>query len=182
NGLIYTSENSGREKGPSIRLDYARRWIKDEFNEVKSFGNFNKMVFHKFFHYFYSVSVANSSMRINKLPDEEQKKLLKDLVPIKDMGIMAKSDSIDTKQLDHHDDLFKTIAYWYRLKLGDPGCYKVLLAMDSKEWKENYNPRSICEKIFAHRWDKFRKKIGTIGTDYPDVLLYLQLTREKETI
>jgi len=174
------------EKISSSRSLRVTEKIKDEFNEIRNFGNFQKMVFHRYFHYFYSVSVAYNAMLTQKelknhifLDDDIN--FLEEMRPINnDTEIMAKSASIDSPQLKHHDDLFKVIAYWYRMKMDDPNCFKVLVAPDNKEWKENYDPRMICEKFFIRGWKEFRDKIGSIGTDFPDVLMYMKLLREKQ--
>lgn len=171
------------EKTTSSRSLRVTEGIKKEFNELRNFGNFKKMVFHKFFHYFYAVAVAYAAMKINKQVKkaffiEDEKEILQDVQPI--TGNMSRSASIDSPQLEHHDDLFKMIAYWYKMKMNDPFCFRVLVAHNNKEWKENYDPRMICEKFFIQMWNEFREKIGAFGTDFPDMLLYKQLLREKK--
>ncbi len=156
--------------------------IKLEFDEIKKQRNFTRMVFHNYFHYFYGVEVAYSAMKMYKkiqleIDDDNKLKILKDLHP---MTGKRSSPSIGTKELAHHDDLFKTIAYWYKMKQKHPQCYQVLFPKREENKKEKWDPRDICEMFFIDKWKEFRQKIGTIGTKYPDILLYKILLKEKE--
>ena len=157
--------------------------LDEEFNEIKKSRNFKKRFFHQAFHNFYGLAVAYGAMNIHKevikqTEDEDKIKIIQDLHEIEGK---KGSGGIDNPQLKHHDYLLKTIAYWYRMKLNDPDCFKVLLWIDDRDWKENYDPRLICEKFFIEKWKEFRNKIGKYGTDFPDVLMYRQFLREKET-
>lgn len=156
--------------------------IKIQFDEIKKLGNFNRMVFHKYFHYFYGVAVAYSAMKIhkkfNKTTNEDWQ--LKILNKLSSMVGKRSSPSIGTKELTHHDDLFKIIAYWYKMKQNHPKCYKVLFPRREESKEEIWDPREICEMFFIENWQEFRKKIGTIGTKFPDILIYNRFLKEKE--
>ena len=45
------TEDNPLEKTTSSRSLKVTEKIKADFNEVRKFGNFNKMVFHKYFHF-----------------------------------------------------------------------------------------------------------------------------------
>jgi len=157
--------------------------LDNKFNEIKFSRNFKKRFFHNAFHNFYGIAVAYGAMNVYKhnekqISEEDKSKVIADL---KDIQGKKGQGGIENKQLIHHDDLFKTISYWYRIKMKDDECYKVLLAIDDKTWKDNYDTRKICEKFFIEKWDEFRRKIGEIGTEFPDVLMYAQFLREMES-
>lgn len=138
--------------------------LNEEFSSIRNFGNFEKYAMSKYYHYFYSIAVAYSANETSKNPKpksdlENLKKL-----PSRDVP------SIDNPQLAHHDDFFKTIAYWYKMKLGEEEYYKILTEPDKS--------REIAEMFFLSYWVYFKGRIENFSSDFPDVQM-VELIEDK---
>ncbi len=155
------NDKDGSDKGTrSLRLPES---INTEFNEIKSFGNFERYFGHNFFHSFYTMGVAiavNDSEFIEKVINDINSE--KEFYPKNEKMI----NSIDSPQLEHHDMFFKMIAYWILMKQNDSGCFRVIT---------NTNlARKICEEIFIRYWPKYYDYLINLGSEYPNVYLLMQ--------
>ena len=134
--------------------------LKEEFNSIKKFGNFERWTFNKKFHYFYSVAVAYSAQIISAQEEDIIKITLNNL---KEIPNKIDTASIYKDQLAHHDDLFKCIAYWLEMKKGNKKCYEVLIKTNEA--------RRISEMFFQEKWKEFKEIISNYSSKFPDIQL-----------
>jgi len=138
--------------------------LNQQFRSIRDMGNFEKFSMHDAYHYFYSISVGFSADIIYNSENLEDS--LENLSEIQNREVK----SIDSPQLEKHDDFFKTIAYWYLLKKNKEDCYKILV--------QTNEARKICEMFFKENWSKFKEKISNFNSDYPDIQM-ITLIEEK---
>ena len=137
-----------------------------KFDSIKNFKHFNQYFAHDFFHSFYSMGVSmaiTDSEFLNEIQDINKNFKIN---PKKEEMI----NSINSEQLEHHDLLFKIIAYWVLMKQGDSGCFIVLTDIDLA--------RKICEEIFIRYFDNYYDTLNSIGSELPNfhlLLLYKDL-------
>lgn len=135
--------------------------LRDDFDRIKTFGNFNQSYFYNFYHSFYSLAVAYAANRV--FNDENIKFQELDFENTELYGEGSKKRAINSEQLRHHDHFFTAIAYWYLMKKEDPKPYRVLIRKNLA--------RQICEGFFIKYWEDFKDTIKNFNSSYPNIQL-----------
>ncbi|MGQ4876238.1 MAG: hypothetical protein ACP6IY_19390 [Promethearchaeia archaeon] len=130
-----------------------------EFNKIKKFSCYSKLYARKFFHGFYSLAIAYAARELE--PNELRDYILNGKGINKNPKNEEIKNAIDAPQLSHHDFLFKIIAYWYALKMGDEKCYKYII--------ETNKARELCEELFFRYYEKFINKLKNLSTEIPNI-------------